>query len=315
MPMLQNHEVWIESDGKRYEEYDISTTGKSMVTCYIASEVDKVFQIGWINYNVPIGVSNALHFYVDGIWLDGFVNSYTSGLRTKSSKGHWTDATSLMPYKFSYVSQTDDDIVHAPFKDIGTICVELYRIVIGEAVEFMRPDLPHNLGMPLSAGGMNSHGVGFGNVEKVRIPRLTIKTHPYGNEVEPFVTFKFIYRPRYILQALGIIKTSLLVDNKIFGAIASGSGSNNGRKRKRLFVEVKTEDEETNFPEGADEEERELLKQQLELARKLKNLRQRRKYSSAKVKLEMGVEENSSVSAHMTDLTLNDIVAMNMDYD
>lgn len=44
MPTLKNHEVWIETDGQRYEEYDIKVEG-DVVICYIASQAGKVCRL------------------------------------------------------------------------------------------------------------------------------------------------------------------------------------------------------------------------------------------------------------------------------
>lgn len=41
MSILKKHEVWIVTDGQRYEEYDIKIEG-NVITCYIASQAGKV---------------------------------------------------------------------------------------------------------------------------------------------------------------------------------------------------------------------------------------------------------------------------------
>ncbi|KAI5122996.1 hypothetical protein M0805_007618 [Coniferiporia weirii] len=262
MPRLKNHEVWIESDGERYEEYETKVEG-DVVTCYIASQIDKLFEIKWADHNVPILISSAIYFDVDGVRLDGQANFDIPKHKTITSRGYRSDSTSFLPYKFSHVALTDDDAAFAPSNDMGTICVNVHRVVIGEPTNPTFLTLPDGFQKPLSerAKKMGSHRIGFGEVEKAAAPPRHRKIFPYQNEVGPYVSFRFLYRPKDVLQALEIIPATLAT-NKRPATTSPVPGSSNpeterNRKRKRRSPNSKA-DQEIDLSDD-DEEERELL--------------------------------------------------------
>ncbi|KAI5122997.1 hypothetical protein M0805_007619 [Coniferiporia weirii] len=282
MPRLKNHEVWIESDGERYVEYETKVEG-DVVTCYIASQIDKLFQIKWADRNVPILVSSAVWFDVDGVRLDGQANLDGSKRQTITSRGYRSDSTSFLPYKFSHIALTDDDAAFAPSNNMGTIRVNVYRVVIGEPADAVFLTLPDGFQKPLSerTKKMGSHRIGFGNVEKVTVPQRYRRTIPYQNEVGPYVSFKFLYRPKDVLQALEIIPAT------------------------PAAIDLSDEDEK----------EQELLRRQAELARKIKELKERRKSSRTKVKMETKAEDCSNVSLKTTNFTYKDDGAIDLTLD
>ncbi|KAI5122995.1 hypothetical protein M0805_007617 [Coniferiporia weirii] len=321
MPILKNHEVWIESDGERYAEYDVKVEG-NVVTCYIASQADKTFQISWTNHDMPILTSTSASFRVDGVKLDSIVHRDTSGILLHSSKGHWTSGTSLMPYEFAHIALTDDDILSAPSKHMGTICVKVYRIVVVKRLDgFVTRTLPDGFQNPVSerAKKMGSHRVGLGDVKEVAKPRGSLKTTRYQNEVGPYVTFKFIYRPRDALQALEIIPAAQEIDKKPAAASQvlepSETGARHNKRRRNCSTSVKTEDQVIDLSSSEDDEEQKLLKRRAEISRKLKELKKRRKSSNAKLKSETKEEDNPLDSSNMMELTYDDNGAIDLTLD
>lgn len=67
MPKLRNHEAWVENDiGERFEEYG-ERVGGNVVTCYIASESEKV-SVNSSLYHTAAGLGlNRFSHYIGGI--------------------------------------------------------------------------------------------------------------------------------------------------------------------------------------------------------------------------------------------------------
>ncbi|EJD00491.1 uncharacterized protein FOMMEDRAFT_148251 [Fomitiporia mediterranea MF3/22] len=305
MPILKNHEVWIESDQKRYEEYQTEVEN-DVVTCYIVSEAGKIFQIQWKNHECPLEISTRATVETDGVHMRTKTWCHEDGENCGSIRGVNQDTKTYWPYKFAHVILTDNGGVAAS-KDMGTIVISLFRVIVTSTSrsEKCKPrTVPIDLDMPLNkkSNKMGCHRIGLGDTVHDPNRRLrTIRTKPYGIDVSPYVTFRFIYRPKEILQALEVIPVARTEKSKRAREPLSVAGRSNttpaqNQRKRRRMSNAKAERDVTNLSD-IDQTEQELLKQRAEVDRKLKELRKSKGKASARVKLEVKVEDEISMSA------------------
>ncbi|KAH8113108.1 hypothetical protein DFH11DRAFT_362259 [Phellopilus nigrolimitatus] len=325
MPRWENFDAWVTSDGERFEEYDIKVVG-NVVTCYVASEVDKIFQVQWRNYEEPWFISNAVRVAVDGAQLDSTACRHELGVRWSESKGHWMNATSYRPYKFSAVTFTDDETVAtSSSKDLGVITVTISRVILSAARGFFISEkLPENLGMPLNerAKKMGSHKVNLDDVAKEgEVSRGTATATLYPGIIDPFVTFHFKYRSKDILRALEIIPVIRTEGNKRPRSTSPVPGSSGEKEQrgKRRASNVKLENDVIDLSDDDDAElmaqQAEIVKQQADLARKLEALRNRRRNAGSTVKKEVKTESDANGSTNRTGFVVDENGAIDLTLD
>lgn len=204
--------VWIDSEGQELEEYEIQVEDENTVSCYIASEVGKEFRICWID-------GTRMNQCVVACYMDGRPVGGKPSARTQSGgiEGVYTAAGTVRPFKFSPVVTTDDDDIADPDNvdpDLGCIQVEIHRVAgrRNRALQADREQDPQDRGRVHDVGPVHerskklgAHHVALGQ-EAFRADgkRPQFLRPNYAGD-GPYAVFKFLYRPREILLARGII--------------------------------------------------------------------------------------------------------------
>ncbi|KAK0446143.1 hypothetical protein EV421DRAFT_1792689 [Armillaria borealis] len=194
MPHHDNFSAWITIEGVETEEYQVEKDGNK-VTCWIASEENKTFEIHFKLHGAPVPLRVAP--YVDGakyswklVRSDPHQQYEFSGVRISE--------TTRRPYKFSRLTLTDnDDAFNQSMQNVGDIEVEISRVQLHR--------IPHTHGpriyKPIPDAGEYSektkkgidHQVDFGDpVVTHRTRPQEYRSVPVGN---PLVVFCFKYRP------------------------------------------------------------------------------------------------------------------------
>ncbi|THH16177.1 hypothetical protein EW146_g4422 [Bondarzewia mesenterica] len=207
--------AWIASqDGLEISQYRAYTDDDTIISCFIPSEAGKTFTIKLERVGGPVAdLKIALH--MDGHFVHGGIFSRRySALRTIDSARVSSTTRSL--FRFSEISVADGDNGHPlPFNrsKLGIIEVKLFRITVKE-FSYSKGQLP----------SVNYSVVGDESVcEKAKVAcshRVALDkpfaSAPIGKFINtcrdpedmPYVTFRFHYRPKAILQAQRIMPLS-----------------------------------------------------------------------------------------------------------
>ncbi|KAF8271132.1 hypothetical protein EI94DRAFT_1827890 [Lactarius quietus] len=234
----------IVCEGRELEMYDVKQEGMSSLTAFIASEAGKEFKITFSN-NLP-NCEVVIFLLVDGRLVQSVC------LQAWSSSeifGPYTNAHSILPFKFQELQLFDPDLEDAPAApEMGTIELKAYRC----QTQYFREPSKQLLYDDLHQGRVSErskkagwHHIATGN-------EIPIRYRPHEVEVNyldswagpPYASVKIFYRPRELLRAQGIIpandvrKQESTIKNK---KRAREDGSP-GPSRSRPKIKVKTEE-------------------------------------------------------------------------
>ncbi|KAJ6508071.1 hypothetical protein DFH09DRAFT_1050306 [Mycena vulgaris] len=208
--------AWITIDGKEATEYDVETSDdQKTVTCWIPSELGKIFSVNWKISAYPQDTIGLVE--VDGNMCGGPI-VYTHSLPKTSHEDGISDGMNLKPFMFSSLELTgeiytlfnsliiyrlslDDDafLGEASHKGLGVIELTILPIEVTE-----RNVAPRVISLPdikvheRTKKAVTQH---ITLAKAVAKPEVFVRWKRAGPDV---VKFSFKYRPLDILQANGI---------------------------------------------------------------------------------------------------------------
>ncbi|KAK7031206.1 hypothetical protein VNI00_013622 [Paramarasmius palmivorus] len=205
MISLNNHTAWVTVDGVEAQEYDVQVDKeKKTVTCWIASEAGKTYEVSCKGTNIITATDISL--VIDGRKCGGkYIKPKSSrSSTTRKFRGLRTSPTTIHPSRFSPVETTDDyDATSLDNPELGNISlvVRWTRLIGKTTYEASASTLPEERKYHETAKKGFNHQTSFSHSEQTKFLAEQMITQPYG---EPLVTFLFKYRPLGILQANGI---------------------------------------------------------------------------------------------------------------
>ncbi|RXW18284.1 hypothetical protein EST38_g7563 [Candolleomyces aberdarensis] len=304
MPELKGFHVWVEVNGARLEEYK-AETGPDNVACWIPSEVEKEFSIG---FSVPldrlVSTNHIVDLTLDGKPIFGFggtvrqnINALTDSRRYLSTE-LVDNGRATQSFQFGTLELTDDDgLLHQASEQFGEI-----RVTVSSVKAFVQSPILDSTSLSKynrndkfiaherSKKGL-AHCVKFGDQRPIARPTYMAKS--IG--IEKLCTFVFNYRPMDILMANTIAPPRTNKLNSVSGSGSrstnvGGSGQASGIKRKADDVKA-----EGNF--GSDGVDGEI--------QRLEGLRKSKVASGAVPPLKRVKKEHRStlISGEVIDLT------------
>ncbi|OCH88412.1 hypothetical protein OBBRIDRAFT_758187 [Obba rivulosa] len=123
---LRAWETWIYCDGEPLEEFAVKVENYNTISCYIASEAGKQFEVQWKSY---LDVLASADCYMDGRCMGaGRTRPRKNGFKGYARTGPET----RQPFQFASLTLTDDDDVASPddptTQDLGVIEVRVCRV-------------------------------------------------------------------------------------------------------------------------------------------------------------------------------------------
>ncbi|KAK7690186.1 hypothetical protein QCA50_006837 [Cerrena zonata] len=235
-------------EGQTLEEYSVSSeSDNAIASCFVISEAGKAFSFEF-KHEGEIEEDTIFLVHIDGHLAN---NRLVRKDRTETLKGAKISPSHNAPLFFSTVQVTDDESAAQSSRipgEIGSIEIRIYRVKIGPIIETGKftADLRDKLSdKPIheTSKKVGSHQVTLG----VGIPHAmrTFSTE-YIDSKQPLVTIKYLYRPREILQAEGILPSSPIRPSKRTldaAEISSDEGPSERSKKQcsAIKVEVKSE--------------------------------------------------------------------------
>ncbi|KAF9646401.1 hypothetical protein BDM02DRAFT_3188875 [Thelephora ganbajun] len=209
---LRGYGAWIESDGIPLEEYAVEVKD-NIISCYVCSEEGKKFVLHfdddgshYLEQTIPFGhYGRSIKVKMDGQQVE---NLWGDSMKKLRSVGVYVGDI-VRPYIFAPITTTDDDDVAArddPNNEhIGTIEVEIRRSTkTGPGITTVNGTAPSTRPIHERSKKAGSHRIvlGEGTYSPQNVVMVSYIDHT------PWLTFRFLYRKRDILQAQGIIPLS-----------------------------------------------------------------------------------------------------------
>ncbi|KAJ7282753.1 hypothetical protein C8J57DRAFT_50958 [Mycena rebaudengoi] len=203
MPDSQGFSAWISIDGVRSSEFDVQDSDSSRtVSCWIPSEVGKKFSVHWSNLSVSGPTGGRV--LVDGNNCHGQVLARPGRPTSTRMDGINQSPTSLLPFLFTALNLTDDDVVLEDNLDdrLGTIVLEIYKVEMSKAGPSKWSDLA-----PPPPKQLHERSSKKAATQQISfcppVARQPAKVAACKWR-ERIVTFLFKYRPLDLLRANGI---------------------------------------------------------------------------------------------------------------
>ncbi|KZT71925.1 hypothetical protein DAEQUDRAFT_723544 [Daedalea quercina L-15889] len=199
-------QVFIKSEGRELPEYHSEAVDNKTLACYVATEVDKTFEICWRGDTRRDSHGTAVRCFVDGHYAGG---AYCSrGILSGKRWGIREAEDRRRPFVFSALVTTDDDAVAVGSQtdpNLGMIEVKLeYAVMEGKTAFSTNADqfLPGKVHERSKKMGVQCVSLGDGQnctaMDQIRSRSLNPKDPVYAR-------FVFRYRSKDFLQAQGII--------------------------------------------------------------------------------------------------------------
>ncbi|KAK1227285.1 hypothetical protein PQX77_009702 [Marasmius sp. AFHP31] len=188
--------AWITIGGKTCEEYDVQVSEETRtVTCWIASEEGKEYEVNWKCNRLTDTVNGGVS--VDGTRCGGKLLR-TAGHEIQMT-GVRTSHTTIARFIFSPVKTTDDNasILTPDSPELGDIKINLRTVQSTQQAPFQ--ETPAEKTFHETAKKCGNHQTRFQPTTVAYASVVSCKE--YG---EPVAVFRFKYRPLGILQASGI---------------------------------------------------------------------------------------------------------------
>ncbi|GJE94864.1 hypothetical protein PsYK624_110400 [Phanerochaete sordida] len=197
-----------------FEEYDVANVGENEMACWVISEEDKEFVIKVKNTHPDVAVSSQVE--LDGRVMDRALWPPRTGGEVG---GAWVSPSSLRRFRFGRINISDDDTLLKVPQDaqkleaIGTICLKFRRFKLNGTKSV---DGQPRRGLDTTDIGVlherrkkvGVHVVSLGE-EVVRPKPMCFMHGEYVDTIDdPQCVFIFRYRPKGMLQALGVIPLS-----------------------------------------------------------------------------------------------------------
>ncbi|KAI0345159.1 hypothetical protein BDW22DRAFT_1354051 [Trametopsis cervina] len=206
--------VWITSNNCILEEYKTEIEDENTIRCYIPSQAGDHFQIRWEDRTRHR--ASLVACYMDGRPVGGVPSRPNS---QGCNDGVPVSESRVKLFTFSSVITTDDEDVADPDGvdvDLGCIQVEFHRISIrlNEDTTDRQYGQVHTVGpVHERSKKLGAHCVSLGEELETQEERSFVA--PKLLDRGPYAIFKFIYRPRELLLARGIIPPVLEDPSKL----------------------------------------------------------------------------------------------------
>ncbi|EJF65826.1 hypothetical protein DICSQDRAFT_132028 [Dichomitus squalens LYAD-421 SS1] len=222
MPVHAGFFVHIRSEGERLREYGVEKKDAngytSIISCYIASESGKTFEVYW---HEPASKTDMLvKVEMDGQLTDEVAHFEYEGTGVSQGVIEYAQRAVRL-YRFEDVKTTDDDSVARPGRvsaKLGTITVSLFLVSRWDESKargsLKRPRM--NPKSVVNPGYIHEkdkkegrHNVCFGPREAMSSYSTSFQVYnPIGQHKRPIMVFVFNYRPRAILENKGYVPPS-----------------------------------------------------------------------------------------------------------
>lgn len=204
---IPGYKFWIEIDGKRAEQYQVEHSD-DVVSCYIASEVDKEFTI--VLQKQQREAMSVEYYFHDDCIRRLFFKPEDCGNEKLS---HTRTERGIQRFAFSSINFTDDERmgVSSVPENLGMIRLMLYPVYKFESLGLQEPNIFDM--KAVSTISEKTKAVGFHSVS-LRPPEKStqLSNNKFNtwrtNPTKPWYTIRFVYRPLVILQAQGIAPES-----------------------------------------------------------------------------------------------------------
>ncbi|OSC97107.1 hypothetical protein PYCCODRAFT_1481498 [Trametes coccinea BRFM310] len=201
MPLsLRGYEAYISCDGQELDTYQANVENDKVVSCYIGTDAGKNFAVHWIDSKPPTHLS--VEVRVDGRRIG--VVSHTKGPSKLSTAGL---RISLGSHDFTQGSH-DDALPSAYSEELGVIEVRMRRVREFIAVPSVAK-APVS-GKPSHSAPPKGRRTSVGDNLNARQREIQKKTvlRPILIDDKPYVSFKFLYRPKSFLKRNGMIPSA-----------------------------------------------------------------------------------------------------------
>ncbi|KAJ8088548.1 hypothetical protein PM082_022621 [Marasmius tenuissimus] len=198
MITVNNFSAWISIADRPCEEYGVDLSiGNSTVTCWIASEAGKEYEVNWM-CNMFYGPT-AGRLRIDGNHCGGLLSE--SPTDVAQMKGIRTSATALERFFFSSVKTTDDSafLSTAESLELGDIQLIIMNTTPTPTDVYFPQPVPEEKIYHESSKRCISHQTRFLQTTTAETPLAYARD--FG---VPIAMFCFKYRPLDVLQASGI---------------------------------------------------------------------------------------------------------------
>ncbi|TFK36692.1 hypothetical protein BDQ12DRAFT_736777 [Crucibulum laeve] len=272
MLKLNGFEAWIKVDNKKVPKYNVKTDrGEQIVTCWIPSEVGKVFSVNWENLE-HTSWDTSVDVLLDGIDAEGMVirqNHLTSaGNFTGRMRDILTSPTTVRPFLFSPLQLTDDDayLDKASPAQLSEIQLKIYKTKINsrEYTSKVYPVLNSHIVHERSKKA-TAHQVGPRFGEEEYVPK---RRHIKTKDLNRIATCVFKYQSRGS-------SNSIRLTTQLESQPTAGSSSRVVAKRKASAIDVKEVDDDEEGEGDAVMKKLKALQVHVEELRKLVKVRAR----------------------------------------
>lgn len=248
MPLsLPAMNVAIVCEGRELETFDVKqdgTTSHASLTASMASEAGKQFKITFSN-NLP-NLEVAIFLHVDGRLVQSVCLQAWS---TSEILGPYSNAHSILPFKFQELQLVDPDLEDAPAApEMGTIELKAYRC----RTRYVREPSKQPLYENLHRGRVSERSKKAGWHHIATGDEIPVSLRPHEVEVDyldpwggpPCASVKIFYRPRELLRAQGIIPANDVAKQgpQIKNKKRAREDRSPGPSRTRPKIKVKSEE-------------------------------------------------------------------------
>ncbi|KAH8113107.1 hypothetical protein DFH11DRAFT_1603068 [Phellopilus nigrolimitatus] len=206
MPRFSNCDIGIKIEDNVLEEYGTQIIG-STVTSWIASESGKEFEIFFRAEHYPSSLQ--LIIFVDGMELVNRGYDQRKMGKEITCYGISVDASTVKPFVFSDIifSSEESAFGSAETGEVGTIRIEVLQVIFTESRDptYYVPGLSNDPYLKRSRIS-GARGICLGEQKAFRTKKMTSIPFDPDNPA-PVAIFNYIYRPRSMLLAQGIIPT------------------------------------------------------------------------------------------------------------
>ncbi|KAI0922851.1 hypothetical protein AcV5_009722 [Taiwanofungus camphoratus] len=210
MPTYRGLEVSIVSEGVDLEEYNVRVHGGKIVTAHIESEAGKEFVYEYCN---SLQTTIAIETTIDGSRIPSIIHCQPG--MTGYDVGHCITRHEVRPYKFAEIAVTSDQPNEDGASSIGVIELRMFRVKNVTFASDLEESESETEFEPIDGhtpgDSRRRHHIALGKSRDV------LDDHPWERPIKecdyldkrdnPFVIFRFLYRPREMLERL-IGKTS-----------------------------------------------------------------------------------------------------------
>ncbi|KAI0943438.1 hypothetical protein AcW1_002597 [Taiwanofungus camphoratus] len=214
MPTYRGLEVSIVSEGVDLEEYNVRVHGGKIVTAHIESEAGKEFVYEYCN---SLQTTIAIETTIDGSRIPSIIHCQPG--MTGYDVGHCITRHEVRPYKFAEIAVTSDQPNEDGASSIGVIELRMFRVKNVTFASDLEESESETEFEPIDGhtpgDSRRRHHIALGKSRDV------LDDHPWERPIKecdyldkrdnPFVIFRFLYRPRGMRNPLVFHLTNLQI--------------------------------------------------------------------------------------------------------